>query len=138
MHPYYNSTPSSFYGAGGGRNHACPRARRDPGAQAEPETLVGRPSRTVLRKNDVVESSQLAIEEQSALAKETRMTMHGTMMAMQEERCIAPTAPAYPELQWVSNDFINIIDHNTVLQYSMMACDAYFRLHHRCRPQSMG
>ena len=30
MHPYYTSTPSSFYGAGGGCSHAHPGARRDP------------------------------------------------------------------------------------------------------------
>ena len=32
MHPYYTNTPSSFYGAGGGCNHANTRARRDPRA----------------------------------------------------------------------------------------------------------
>ena len=31
MHPDYTTTPSSFYGAGGGRSHACPKDRRDPG-----------------------------------------------------------------------------------------------------------
>ena len=32
MHPNYTNTPSSFYGAGGGRSHVRPGARRDPGA----------------------------------------------------------------------------------------------------------
>ena len=82
MHPNYTSTPSSFYGAGGGCSHACPRSRRDPGAQLEPEPLIGHPSRTMLRTNDVAGSSQLAYEERSALAEATRMTMHGTMMAV--------------------------------------------------------
>ena len=36
MHPDYTSTPSSFYGAGGGRIHMRPRARKDSGAQPEP------------------------------------------------------------------------------------------------------
>ena len=45
-----------------------PRARRDPKAQPNPEPLVGHPSRIMLRRDDVVESSQLAIEERSPLA----------------------------------------------------------------------
>ena len=57
MHPYYTSTPSSFYGAGGGCSHASPQARRDPGAQPDPEPLVGLPTRTMLRTIDVVGSS---------------------------------------------------------------------------------
>ena len=57
MHPNYTSIPSSFYGVGGGCSHAHPRARRDPGAQREPEPLVGLPSRTVLRTDDVAELS---------------------------------------------------------------------------------
>ena len=82
MHPYYTSTPLSFYGAGGGRSHACPRDSRDPGAHMEEKNLLGLPNRTFLRTHDVVESSQLAIEEQSALVEVTCMTMHGTMMAV--------------------------------------------------------
>ena len=138
MYPYYTSTPSSFYGAGGGRSHAHLGARRDLGAQPEPENLVGLPSRTVLRTDDVAESSQLEIEEQSAFTEVTHMTMHGTMMVVQEERRRAPTAPTEPKLQWVSTDIINIIDHDTVLQYAIMARDAYFRLHDRCMPRLMG
>ena len=48
MHPDYTSTPSNFYGAGGGRSATRPRARRDPAAQQELERLVGIPSRTLL------------------------------------------------------------------------------------------
>ena len=33
MYLDYTSTPSSFYGAGGGHSHTRPRARRDPTAQ---------------------------------------------------------------------------------------------------------
>ena len=82
MHQDYTSTPSSFYGAGGGCSHACLGARRDPRAQPEAETLVGHPNRTLLMTDNVVESSQLAIEERSALVEATHMTMHGTMMAV--------------------------------------------------------
>ena len=57
MHPDYTSTPSSFYGAGGGRSHVHPGARRDPATQPELEPLVGCPARTMLRVDDVVVSS---------------------------------------------------------------------------------
>ena len=53
MHPDYTSTPSNFYGVGGGRSATRPGARRDPAAQQEPERLVGIPSRTLLRTEDV-------------------------------------------------------------------------------------
>ena len=33
MHPDYTSTPSNFYGAGGGRSAMRPGARRDPAVQ---------------------------------------------------------------------------------------------------------
>ena len=72
------------------------------------------------------------------MAEETQMTMHGTMMVVQAEKRIAPTAPADPELQWVADDVLNILDHDTVLQYVIMARDAYYRLHHRCRDRPMG
>ena len=52
----------------------------------------------MLRIDDVARSSQLAYEEQSALAEVTRMTMHGTMMVVQVERHRAPTAPIEPEI----------------------------------------
>ena len=65
------------------------------------------------------------------------MTMHGTMMAVQEERRRAPTAPIETELQWVDDDVLNLLDHNSMLQYAIMAHGAYFILHQRCRPQSM-
>ena len=57
MHPYYTSTPSSFYGAGGGRIHSRPGASKDLGAHLEPYPLVGRPVRTMIRTYDVAESS---------------------------------------------------------------------------------
>ena len=56
MHPDYTSTPSRFYGVGGGCSHARPGARRDPRAQLEIEPLVGRPSRAMLRTDDVAGS----------------------------------------------------------------------------------
>ena len=68
MHPDYTSTPSNFYGAGEGRSATRPEARRDPVAQQEPEHLVGIPSRTSLRTEDVGDQSQLATEERSSLA----------------------------------------------------------------------
>ena len=71
MHPDYTSTPSNFYGAGGGRSAMRPGARRDPAAQQEPQRLVGIPSRTLLRTEDVVDQSQLATEERSSLAQAT-------------------------------------------------------------------
>ena len=92
----------------------------------------------MLRIDDVAKASRLATEELSALAEETHMAMHGTMMVVHAERCRAPTPPTEPELQWVANDVLNIIDHDTVIQYAIMARDAYFRLHHRCRPRPMG
>ena len=57
MHLDYTSTPSSFYGVGGGHNHAYHGAKRDPEAQLEENPLVGHPNRTLLRRHDVVESS---------------------------------------------------------------------------------
>ena len=115
-----------------------PGARRDPRAQPEPEPLVGHPARTMLRTDDVVGSSQLAYEERSALAEVTCMTMHGTMIAMQVERHRAPTAPVEPEIQRMTNDFLNVFDRDTLLHYAIMAHDAYFGLHRRCRPRPMG
>ena len=61
MHPNYTNTPSRFYGAGGGRSHARPGARRDPGAQPKEEPLVGHPNRTFLRTHDVVECNALVL-----------------------------------------------------------------------------
>ena len=69
----------------------------------------------MLRTYDVAKSSQLANGEHSALTKATQMTMDGTMMAVHAERRIAPTAPTDPELQWVANDVLNILDHDTML-----------------------
>ena len=138
MHLDYTSTPLTFYGAGGGRSHACPGARRYHGAQREPDPLVGLPTRTMLRKYDVADSSQLVTEERSALEEVTHMEMHGTMMVVHAERCRAPTPPVEPELQWVANDVCNIFYHNMMMQYVIMARDAYFGLHHRCRPRLMG
>ena len=60
MHPYYTSTPLSFYGAGGGHSHVRLGARRDHGAQREPEPLVGLPTMAMIRTGDVYGSSQLA------------------------------------------------------------------------------
>ena len=51
---------------------------------------------------------------------------------------LAPIAPVEHELQWMTDDVINIIYHDTLLQYVIMAHDAYFGPHHRCRPQPMG
>ena len=99
MHPNYTSTPLSFYGtAGGGHSHVRLGARRDPGAQPEPEPLFTHPAKTMLRTDDVARSSQLAYEEWSALAEVTRMTMHGTMMVVHVERHRAPIAHAEPEI----------------------------------------
>ena len=71
MHPNYTSTPLSFYGAGGRRSHARPGARRDPRALLELDPLVGRLPRTILRTDDVANSSTLVTEECSALAEVT-------------------------------------------------------------------
>ena len=68
MHPYYTSTPSSFYGVGRGHSHAHLGAMRDPRAQPKPNNLVIQPSRTMLRTCDVAESSKLETEEHSTLA----------------------------------------------------------------------
>ena len=100
--------------------------------------MVGHPTRTMLRIDDVAGSSQLAYEECSALAEATCMTMHGTMIPVHAERHRAPTTLAEPEIQWVTNDFLNVLDHDTLLHYAIMARDAYFGLHHRCRPRPMG
>ena len=97
MHPDYTSTPSSFYGVGGGCSHACPGAGRDPTAHPEPEPLVGHLARTMIRVDDVAASSQLATEEHGALAEATLMTMHSRII-VQVRRCKAPTAPTEPEL----------------------------------------
>ena len=115
-----------------------PWARRYPGAQPNPQHLVVFLSRTMLRIDDVAKSSQLATKERGALVDATRMALHGTMMAVQEERHKEPTAPMEPKLQWVVNNFLNIIDHNTMLEYAIMARHEYFGLHHRCKSRLMG
>ena len=60
--------------------------------------MIGRPNRTLLRTHDVFKSSQLVIEDRSALVEVIHMTMHSTMMVVQEERSIAPIAPIELEL----------------------------------------
>ena len=72
--------------------------------------MVGIPRRTLLRTEDVVDQSQLATEERSSLAQATQMAIHGTFMAVQEERARPPTAPTDPELQWVDDDVICLLD----------------------------
>ena len=138
MHPDYTSTPSNFYGVGGGRSATRPGARRDPTAQQEPQRSVGIPNRTLLRTEDVDDQSQLATEERSSLAHATSMAIHGALMAVQAERGRAPTAPTNPELRWVDDDVIHLLDPHTLAEYAITACDAYFRLHQRCRPRPTG
>ena len=43
------------------------------------------------------------------------MTMHGTMMVVQEERSRASTAPTETKLQWVDDDVLKILDHDSML-----------------------
>ena len=92
----------------------------------------------MLRIDNVAESSQLVTKERGALADVTRMALDGTMMAVQEERHREPTAPMEPKLQWVIYDVLNIIDHNTMLEYAIMAHHEYFGLYHRCKSRLMG
>ena len=115
-----------------------PGARRDPAAQQEPQRLVGIPSRTLLRIEDVVDQSQLATEEWSSLAQATQMAIHGTFMVVQAERARAPTTPIDPELRWVDDDVIHLLDRHTLAEYAITAHDAYFRLHQRGRHRSTG
>ena len=138
MHPDYTSTPSNFYGASGGRSAMRPGARRDPAAQLEPQRLVGIPSRTLLRTEDVDDQSQVATEERSSLAQATRMAIHGTLMAVQAERVKTPTTPTDPELKWVDDDVICLLDPQTLAEYAITARDAYFLLQQRCRPRPTG
>ena len=100
--------------------------------------MVGIPSRTFLRIEDVVDQSQLATEEQSSLAQATQMAIHGTFMAVQEERARPPTAHADPELKWVDDDVIHLLDPQTLAEYAITAHDAYFRLQQRWRPRPAG
>ena len=134
MHPDDTSTPSSFYGVGGGLCHVRPGARRDPRAHPNPQPSIVFPSRTMLRIDDVAESSQLVTKEHGALVDATCMALNGTMMVVQEERHREPTAPMEPKLQWVIYDVLNIIDHNTMPEYAIMARHEYFGLNYRCRP----
>lgn len=66
------------------------------------------------------------------------MAIHGALMAVQAERGRAPTAPIDPELRWVDDDVIRLLDPHTLVEYSITAHDAYFRLHQRCRPRLTG
>ena len=100
--------------------------------------MVGIPTRTLLRTEDVVDQSQLVTEERSSLAHATSMAIHGALMAVQAERGRAPTAPIYPELRWVDDDVIHLLDPHTLEEYAITARDAYFRLHQRCRPRPTG
>ena len=56
------------------------------------------------------------------------MEIHGTLMAVQEERARPPTAPTDPELKWVDDDVICLLDPHTLAEYAIIARDAYFRL----------
>ena len=98
MHPNYTNTPSSFYGASGGCSHTCSGPRRDPQAHPDPYPLVGLPIRIVIRIDDVAESSQLVIEERTALAEAAQKTLHGTMMVLKKERQRTLTSPTNPQL----------------------------------------
>ena len=66
------------------------------------------------------------------------MTIHGALMAVQVERARAPTTPTDPELRWVDDDVIHLLDPHTLAEYAITARDAYFRLHQRCRPRPTG
>ena len=66
------------------------------------------------------------------------MAIHGALMAVQAERARAPTAPTDPELRWVEDDVICLLDPHTLAEYAIIARDAYFRLHQRCRPRPTG
>jgi len=100
--------------------------------------LVGIPSRTLLRTEDVVDQSQLATEERSSLAQATRMAIHGALMVVQAERARPPTAPTDPELRWLDDDVIRLLNPQTLAEYAITARDAYFRLQQRCRPRPTG
>ena len=54
------------------------------------------------------------------------MAIHGALMAVQVERGRAPTAPTYPELRWVDDDVICLLDPHTLAEYTIAARDAYF------------
>ena len=54
------------------------------------------------------------------------MTMHGTMMVVHAERSRAPTAPTEPKLKLVDDDIICLLDHDTVVQYTITARNACF------------
>ena len=77
--------------------------------------MVGLPIRIVIRIDDVAESSQLVLEERTALAEAAQKTLHGTMMVVQKERQRTLTSPTNPQLQWVDDEIICILDHDTVL-----------------------
>ena len=66
------------------------------------------------------------------------MAIHGTLMVAQAERGRAPTAPTDPEIQWLGDDVIRLLDSQTLAEYAITARDAYFRLHQRCRPRPTG
>lgn len=100
--------------------------------------MVGIPSRTLLRTEDVGDQSQLATEERSSLAHATSMAIHGAMMAVQAERARPPTAPTDPELRWLDDDVIRLLDPQTLAEYAITARDAYFWLHQRCSPRPTG
>ena len=63
------------------------------------------------------------------------MEIHGTFMAVQAERARPPTTPIDPELKWVDDDVIRLLDPQTLAEYAITARDAYFRLQQRCRPR---
>ena len=63
------------------------------------------------------------------------MAIHGALMVVQEERARPPTAPTYPELRWLDDDVIYLLDPQTLVKYAIIARDAYFRLQQRCKPR---
>ena len=54
------------------------------------------------------------------------MAIHGTFMAVQAERARPPTAPTDPELKWVDDDVIRLLDPQTLAEYAITAHVANF------------
>lgn len=133
MHLDYTSTKSEFFGAGRGGSYQRPGARRDLAFMPAPLRLVPILDMTVIRLVDVAQSSQMATEARHDIAESLFTAMGSAVVVVhgKASRPPPPPAPAQPEIEWVDDDLLRILDSKAIQGYAQLARDAYFRLYRR-------
>jgi len=131
MHPDYTDTPSRFYGAGRGCSYDRPGARRDPTIVPPPPWLLPHPDRTIVRSEDVVESSQLGTEVRTRVADTVRTVLTSAACVATGERSRPSPPPPQPDIPFLSHEILLLSDPDSVREYAESARDAYYRMYHR-------